>query len=241
MNATNFIHVSSWLIQNCRAEIGIESLCRNLTDLLWPLTKMRSQRWKSSLNDLEPKLDDSYSVNQQCLSYSGLCHEIILSESLLRIWLAFAVNKSNCEDVAGIAEYIIEDNSQLRKRAVEQFQNVSANVKQLANQCLELQKISQQSTDLMLSQLPKNSNNEKFAFDKNAFSDFVTCSNGFGDDTIRQANIALCLSFADLIATMALPTSLNEDLNHKIVNSIAMNFPSEVVDNLPFHTELATV
>lgn len=234
MNASQFIHISSWLIQNSRKPMDAESLSENLMGSFWPRAKIQHQRWQTTVNQSASMLQTTDPVNHVLLNFFSTCHEIILAESLTRIWLALAVQKSGCNDDRVVGLQVVEDHSRLRKQVLSRIQQVPRQIQHLADQCFALQQLNEQCNDLMLSQLPVHPGNQDFSINKLAFAEFARCASGYDAETIHQSNIALCLSFSQGISKLANPTKMNEDLNSQFVETILANFHSEEFNDLPF-------
>ena len=238
MNSTSFIHVICWLVQNSQKLMDTDNLYQQITSQLWPDTKIRMQRWKATLGELESnmrtdlhKQTDIRDPQWQC--FFSLAHEILLSESLTRVLFAVIATKTKCPDVRDIAADVVTDNLQIRKRVLTILETAPVVLKRDYEKVLELKVLNEHITDLMLSQLPDRIVGRKFAINETGFDEFVKCAGAYQKDVIRQANVALNLAFSNGIQDLANPIYFNEDINLKIVNGIASLFIGDTAD-FPF-------
>ena len=226
MNATSFIHVTCWLVQNSQQPIELENLYQQITSQLWPDTKIRMQRWKAILGDLESKLridlhKKSDVDDPHWDSFFSLAHEILLSESLTRVLFAVVASQSQCPDVRDMAADVVADNAQIRKRVLKILGTAPIVLKAKFEKTVELKVLNEHINDLMLRQLPDRDVARNFSINNDAYDEFVNCAGTFQEDVIRQANVALNLAFSSGIQALANPILTNADINQKIVDDIA--------------------
>ena len=246
MNASKFIHIICWLVQNSRESFDTQNLQQQITDTVWANTKIRMQRWKAELGRMESNLKSdiftrSSDYESHWLEFFALSDEIVLAESLTRVFTASIASKSDCQDVSDVIQDILKDSVEIKKRVLSISKNAPTTMKEYTDKTNELRVLNDHLVNLMLSQLPNQTAAKCFATNQVAFEHFANCAGTYQADVIRQANIALGISFAEGINQIANPTTTNEDINRKIAAGIADLFPSPLVD-FPFGVnEPATV
>lgn len=238
MNATSFIHVVCWLIQNSNCELDLNNLQQQMTNRLWPSTKIRNQRWKSMIGHLEPKLDSrlvkrSDACNPNWLAFFSLADEVLLSENLTRILVAIVTSKTDCHDVHDIGRDIFSDNINMSNRIWKVSCGCPVALESRSKKFNGLRTLIDHANDLMLSQLPVRSVARSHAVKKETFDEFSRCAGDYQEDVIRQANVALGLAFSDRIQDLSDPTTENEDINQKIIGDVAGLFPLSQRDSIP--------
>lgn len=235
MNASKFIHIICWLVQNSRESLDTQNLQQQITDTVWANTKIRMQRWKAELGRLESNLKAdiftrSSDYESHWLEFFKLSDEIILSESLTRVFTAGVACKSGCPDVNDVMQDILKDSIEIKKRVLQISKNAPTTMKAQTDKTNELRVLNDHLVNLMLSQLPNLEAAKSFATNEAAFEQFANCAGTYQADVIRQANVALGVSFAEGINQIANPTTINEDINQKIATDIANLFPNPLVE-----------
>ncbi len=239
MNASQFIHVICWLVQNSETSIDDFNMRRKLTLQIWPDSKIRVQRWKSAVCDLESRLnfrlvkrEDAPDADWKKLL--SVADELVLSDAMDRILMAIVSSNSECVEVRNIAEVILASHAETKKRVLEIVAASPIAIKIRTEKFRELFKLTEHVTDLMLSQLPNRVMAKRFAMNKEAFDEFADCAGPYRAEVIRQANVALGLAFSTSIQDLAEPTSDNEDINQKLMDNIGELFAES---NFPFASD----
>jgi len=235
MNASKFIHIICWLVQNSRQSFNTNNLQQQITDHLWANTKIRMQRWKAELGRLESKLKAdiftrSSDYELDWLDFFALSDEIILSASFTRVFTADIACKSDCPDVNDVVQDILKDSIEIKKRVLNIAKNAPVTMTDYINKTNELRSLNDHLVNLMLSQLPNRAVAKSFATNEEAFEHFANCAGAYNADIIRQANVALEVSFTQGINENANPTTVNEDINGKIVSDIVNLIPNPLVE-----------
>ena len=229
MNASSFIHVICWLVQNNSQPLDLDNLRQQMTDNLWPNTKIRMQRWKASIGAMEPVLPrklfkQSDIDNPQWSRFMSLVHEIVLSESLTRVLFAVVSSQTQCNDVRDIAADVVNDSLQMKRRATKIVDSAPRILIASIENTHDLVVLNQHIADLMLSQLPNREIARSFALNKSAYDEFVKCAGPYREEVIKQANVALGLAFSNGIQNLSTANDQNRDINQKIIDNISELF-----------------
>ncbi len=242
MNANLFIQTSSWLVQHGDRPVCPERWTCLLTDRFWPDTKIRNQRWQARLCELEPNLraKSSSAMVRSWFRFARLVREVVVSETLSRIWFAVAVSQARESDVQDIADYVIAEHVQTRDRILVQLASGPPDVRKLIDRLRKLSILSQQLTDLMLSQLPAADVARAFSVSPALFDEFKDCAGGYEAGVLKQANRVLCRSLGSDISRLA-GRIANVDLNQRMVDAMVQFLSGDDTDTQTAHSDPAAI
>lgn len=246
MNASKFVHVTCWLVQNSHESFDSENLQQQVTDHFWSNTKIRTQRWKAELGRLEPKLKAAFyttssDLESLWLEFFALSDEIILSESLSRVLSAVIACNTDSQDVRDVVSDVLKDNREIKQRVFNIARSAPDALKRNVGYTKKLESLNSHLVNLMLSQLPNRVAAKPFATDENAFEYFAKCAGVYSSEVVRQANAALGATFAEGFDQITNPTTINEDINQKIVDNAVALFGKSQVNFANYADQLVAV
>ena len=242
MKSASFIDFSSWIIQNADRNLhGYDTIFEELTSQFWSATKVRQQRWNNTLIELEPHLEQA-KPNDDCWGrLLGVSDEILLSETLSRIWFAVIITKTCDDDIIDIAQCIIPDHVKVRKRVLGMWELAPHSAVEFFQRTQMVRSLRDQATDLMLSQISEEVVGRNLSISFATFDQFYACSREYEPEVLMKANRVLSKSYAADIAKLSPFECVNVDLNLKTLASICNSFDDEELELPEIVTEAAAI
>ena len=154
MKTSTFIEFSCWITGTDQGKLGDHQLLLDeLTTGFWPATKVRNQRWNKVLDEIEPLLPLAKPNDDCWCRFQRVSDEVLLSETLSRVWFAAIISKTADADNIDIAQCIIPDHVKTRKRALLMWDHAPDSVLEFARRANTVQTLRNQVNDLLLSQV----------------------------------------------------------------------------------------
>ena len=243
MKSSTFIEFSCWITGTNQGNLGDHQLILDeLTTGFWPATKVRNQRWNKALDEIEPSLPLA-KPNDDCWSrFQRISDEILLSETLSRVWFAAIISKTADADIIDIAQCIIPDHVKTRKRALLMWDRTPDWVLEFAQRARTVQTLRDQINDLLLSQVSEEVVGRNLSISFDTFDRFFSCRYDYAPDVLRKAHQVLSTSLVEKIDNLKPFDCDNLDLNMKTLVSIQNSFgddPSEDLELASAGQELA--
>ena len=231
MKSSSFIDVSCWIIQNAdRNMLEQSGIINELTMNFWPATKIRQQRWNEAIAEFAPSIEFA-KPNDECWGkLVTLCDEIVLSETLSRVWFAVIITKTGSEDIIDVAQCIIPDHVKARKQALGLWEHAPNIVSEFKQRTMAVQAIRDQANDLMLSQVSEEVVGRNLSLSFANFDNFFACRCEYEPAVLMKANRVLSKSYSDDIAMLSPFECLNSDINLQTIISICDTFDDKEIE-----------
>lgn len=231
MKSSSFIDISCWIIQNAeRNMLDNSGIFTELTMNFWPATKIRQQRWNESIAELAPNIEFAKPNDECWAKLVTLCDEIVLSETLSRVWFAVIITKTANVDIIDVAQCIIPEHVKVRKRALGLWENAPNSVSEFMRRTMNVQAIRDQANDLMLSQVSEEVVGRNLSISFDAFDKFFACRCEYEPEVLMKANRVLSKSYSADIAKLSPFECVNTDLNMQTLTSICNSFDDEEIE-----------
>ena len=225
MKPASFIEFSSWIIQNAeRNLLDVNGIFGELTSQFWPATKVRNERWRSLLCEMEPGIEFALPNDDRWGKLVAACDEIILSETVSRVWFAVLISRTANDDLIDIAQCIIPDHANVRKCALKLWDRAPQCVSEFADRTQMIRAMRDQANDLMLSQVSEEVVGRNLSISLETFDNFYACKCEFQPEVLKKANRVLARSYSTDIAKLSPLECPNLDLHLKICSSICNTF-----------------
>ena len=216
MKSSSFIDFSCWIIQNAERNLcDYDTIFEQLSSHFWPATKLRSHRWMETFDELEPHLETARPNNECWTKLLRTSDEILLSETVSRIWFAVIISKTANEDIIDIAQCIIPEHVQVAKKMMKLWDLAPFSASEFFRRTIQVRSLRDQANDLMLSQISEEVVGRNLSISFETFDKFYACSCEYEPAVLLKANRVLAKSYADNIAQLSPFECDNVDLNLK--------------------------
>lgn len=237
MHARQLAELASWVaIHSGNLIYGNQQQPIMVANHYWTASKIRVQRWLTTLKLFEQDIEDCRTGKASHLNWSAMeivLQEIIVSEVLTRIWSAAVVAHDSYhrhDELHGLAQSVFLSHLEVKNRSYRLLLSIRADNEKLYDRMNVLRRRLERWTDLFLGQIPCGEQVCRFSFNPNRVKDFYQEQRQALGTEFENRQKVLAASFSADLLRDSVAHPANPDVNQKIAAGVLACFPSDRFD-----------
>lgn len=238
MHARQLAELASWVaIHSGNLIYGNQQQPIMVANRYWTASKIRVQRWLTTLKLFEQDVEDSQVGHASYRNWAAMeivLQEVLVSEVLTRVWSAAVIahdHHQSSDELGGLATSVFLSHLEIKNRACRLLLSIRAENEPFYDRMNLLRRRLERWTDLFLGQMPGGDHACRFGFCPNRVKDFYTEQRQSLGQEFENRQKVLASSFsADLLRdSVAYPA--NPDINQEIAAGVLACFPADRFDS----------